>query len=109
MVRVTPRVRDGAQDFGPQPGSELVKVRFRAFMEVILLFEVVVVVEVVVLVAVQIRPEEPWNIPYLSAVEVNHAPQSVCAKDDAPKNICSILVTLDTSHLERSRLNDVAE
>ena len=55
MVRVTPRVRDGAQDFGPQ----LVKVRFRVFMEVILLFEVVVVVEVVVLVAVQIRPDEP--------------------------------------------------
>ena len=48
IVRVTPRLRDEAQDFGPQPGSELVKVRFRAFMEVILLFEVVVVVEVVV-------------------------------------------------------------
>ena len=67
--------------------------------------EVVLLVEVVV----QICPDESSNIPSLFAVEVSHMPQSVCAKDDAPKNICSMLVTLDTSHLERSRLNDDAE
>ena len=39
---------------------------------------------------VQIRPNEPTNIPSLSAVEVSHAPQSVCAKDDAPENISSM-------------------
>ena len=71
--------------------------------------ELVVVVEVVTL-AVQSRPDEQSNIPSLPfAVEVNHAPQSVCAKDDAPENISSMLVTLDTSHLEMSLLNDDAE
>ena len=46
--------------------------------------EAVEVVEVVVMVAeafvlvVQIRPSEPSNMPPLSAVEVLHAPQSVC-------------------------------
>ena len=44
----------------------------------------------------------------LSAVEANHAPQSVRAKDDAEANMPSILVTLDTSHFERSALNNVA-
>ena len=48
MVKLASWVRDAAQDFGELSGSELVKVRVRAFMEVILLFEVVVVVEVVV-------------------------------------------------------------
>ena len=66
------------------------------------------VVEIVVLV-VQIRPDEPSNILSLSAVEVSHAPQSVCAKDDASKNMYFTLVTLDTSHSERSMLNDDAE
>ena len=33
---------------------------------------------------VQIRPDEPSKILTLSAVEVSHAPQSVCAKDNAP-------------------------
>ena len=50
---------------------------FMGFMEMVVLVEAVVVVA-------QIRPDVPSNIPYLSAVEVNHAPQSVCAKDDAP-------------------------
>ena len=68
---------------------------------------VVVVVEVLVLV-VPIRPGEPSNIPSLSAVEVSHAPQSDCEKDDAPKNISFMLVTLDTSHFERSPLNEYA-
>ena len=57
----------------------------------LLLEEVVVVVEVMtvvkVLVVVQRRPDDPSNIPPLSAVEVTHAPQSVCAKDDALLNI----------------------
>ena len=77
------------------------------FIDLVLLL-VVVVVEVLVLV-VQISPGELSNIPSLSAVEVSHAPQSVCAKDDAPENISSMLVTLDTSHLEMSLLNDDAE
>ena len=61
--------------------------------------------EVVLLVG-QIAPGEPSNIPLLFAVEVSHAsPQSVCAKDDALANMMFMLVTLDTSHLERSPLN----
>ena len=68
----------------------------------------VLVVEVTVVLAVQRRPGESLNIPSLSAVEVIHAPQSVCAKDDAPENISSMLITLDTFHLERSPLNDDA-
>ena len=77
-------------------------------MEVVLLVEVVVVAKVIKL-SVHIRPDEPSNIPFLSAVEVYHEPQSVCAKDDAPENILSILVTLETSHLAISPLNDDAE
>ena len=70
---------------------------------------VVLVVRVVlVVVVVQIRPDEPANIPSLVAVEVLHSPQSVCANDDASENISSMSVTLDTSHLEISPLNDVA-
>ena len=76
-------------------------------MEVILLVEVVVVAKVIKL-SVHIRPDESVNIPSLSAFEVNHAPHSVCAKDEAPLNINFMLVTLDTSHFERSALKDVA-
>ena len=86
----------------------LVRVRVRGFMEELLPLDLVVAVEVVVLV-VQIRPDEPSNIPSLSAVEVCHAPQSVWANDDAPVNIHLMRVTLDTSHFERSPLNDDAE
>ena len=64
-------------------------------------------VDVLALVA-QIRPEEPRNIPSLSAVEVYHSPQSFCANDDAPENMSAMVVTLDTSHLETSPLNDDA-
>ena len=64
--------------------------------------------EAVLLLDVQIRPE-PSNILSLVAVEVNQAPQSACAKDDAPKNMTLMFVTLDTSHLEISLLNDDAE
>ena len=47
---------------------------------------VVALVEVVNMLALlsQILPDEPSNIPSLSAVEVLHSPQSVCVKDDAP-------------------------
>ena len=65
--------------------------------------------EVGVVLVVQIRPDDPSNIPFLSAVEVCHAPQSVCVNDVAPENISSMLVTLNTSHSERSVLNDDAE
>ena len=64
--------------------------------------------EVILLIDVQSLPDEPSNISVLSAVEVVHAPQSVCVNDDAPANIPNILVTLDTSHVEMSPLNDGA-
>ena len=57
----------------------------------------------------QIFPDEPSNILVLTALEVNHAPQSVCEKDDAESNMRAILITLDTSHSEMSLLNDDAE
>ena len=102
-------------------------VRVRASMGVRLLAEVMAVVEVVVVEAVvimvvvvvvvveglllavaQIRPDEPVNISVLSAFHVAHAPQSVCANDDAPENMPRMVVTLETSHLYRSPFNDVA-
>ena len=61
-------------------------------MEVVVPLLVVVaavVVEVLVLL-VQSCPCEPSNIPSLFAVEVSHAPQSVCANDDAPENSCDM-------------------
>merc|ERR1719201_2903730 len=64
---------------------------------------------VVVVVVHIIFPDEPENMPDLPlAVDLTHAPQSVWEKDFAPWNMESILVTLDTSHLERSALNDEA-
>ena len=69
---------------------------------------VAVVMEALGLVP-QILPGERSNIPSLSAVEVNHAPQSVCANEDAPKNISAMSLTLDTSHFEMSPLIDDAE
>ena len=56
----------------------------------------------------QISPDEPSNIPSLFAVEVDHAPQSLCAKDVAPWNIFLMLMASDTSHLDRSELNAAA-
>ena len=73
-------------------------------MEVVIPLE-----EVVVPLEVQICPGEPSSIFSFSAVEVLHAPQSVCVNDDAPKNMMFMVVTLDTSHLEMSLLNDDAE
>ena len=77
-------------------------------MEVASLSVEVVVAEVLLLVVVQSRPGELSNIPSFFAVEVIHAPQSVCAKDDAKANMLSMLVTLDTSHFDMSQLNDDA-
>ena len=57
----------------------------------------------------KISPGEPSNMFFLLAFEVIHLPQSACSKDDALQNILSMLITLDTSHLEISTLNDVAE
>ena len=76
-------------------------------MKVILLVEEVVVGKVIKL-SVHIRPEESVNIPSLSAFEVYHAKQRVCVKDEAPENMSSMLITLDTSHLAISPLNDDA-
>ena len=59
-------------------------------------------------VSPQICPDDSSNMLTLFAVEVNHEPQSVCAKDDALLNILLILVTRDTSHFDRSRLKDDA-
>ena len=44
----------------------------------------------------------------LSAVEFTHAPQSDCANNEAPLNISTMLITLDTSHFEMSALKDLA-
>ena len=83
----------------------LARVSVRVLMDVP--SPLVVVAEVLVLV--QSLPDESSNIPALFAAEVIHAPHSVCAKDDAPLNMCFMSVTLDTSHLEMSQLNDDAE
>ena len=56
-----------------------------------------------------ICPDEPVNIPLFVAVDFCHAPQSVWLKDFAESNMPFMLVTLDTSHLEMSPLNDDAE
>ena len=76
-------------------------------MEVVMEVVVGIVVDEVALGA-QIRPDESTNIERLFAVDVLHAPHRVCANDDAPENMPNILITLDTSHLEMSPLNDVA-
>ena len=57
----------------------------------------------------QIFPDDPSNIVSFFAVEANHAPQSVCAKADARSNMPCMVVTLDTSHSDRSLLKDVAK
>ena len=45
---------------------------------------------------------------FLCAVEAIHMPQSVRANDEALLNILAMLVTLDTSHSERSPSNKIA-
>ena len=65
--------------------------------------------EVDLLAVVQKFPLEPSNIPPFFTFDVTHLSQSVRLNDAAPLNIFSILVTLETSHLETSPLNDDAE
>ena len=77
-------------------------------MEVLLLFEVSVVIKESILFG-HSCPGEFLNMSNLFAAEVTHTPLSVFSKDDAPENISPMFVTLDTSHLERSTLNDDAE
>ena len=76
--------------------------------KVVVLANILVLTKIVVEVAMQSRPEDPTNISVISALEVVHAPQSECEKDDAPLNMRFALVKLDTSHLEISMLNDDA-
>ena len=55
------------------------------------------------------NPEDPAKIPFLLAFEETQKdPQSWWLNEFAPMNIWSMLVTLDTSHLETSQLNDLA-
>ena len=69
---------------------------------------IVVSLKIGVRILRQTSPDESSNMASLSAVEVTHAPQSVCANNEAPLNISTMLVTLDTSHSERSALKVVA-
>ena len=75
---------------------------------------VVVVVSVVAVVAVvdvvdvahmvvDIEPDEPTNMTYVSASVCNQAaPQSACSKETASKNIAPISMTFRTFHREMS-------
>ena len=56
-----------------------------------------------------IDPDDPVNMPVLVAFESTHAaPQRFRLNDNAPENILSMFVTLDTSHFEMSPLNESA-
>ena len=60
-----------------QSGWRLVRVGVRIFAEAVLLLGAVMAeVE-------QIWPDDPSNIRYLFTLGMYHAPQSVCANDDA--------------------------
>jgi len=48
-------------------------------------------------------------MPSFCALDFCHAPQRVWENALAPLNMRSMLVTLDTSHFERSPLNDFAD
>ena len=60
-------------------GLGLKRVKVRVFMDVGVLLEMAAVVMEALGLVPQSRPDEPSNIPSLSAVEVRHAPQSVRA------------------------------
>ena len=78
-------------------------------MAVVIDVDVVIVAVDAGFAVVHIDPPEFINMEPLFAVEATQAaPQSVCAKEDAPENILRMSVTLDTSHLEISMLKDVA-
>jgi hypothetical protein len=56
-----------------------------------------------------IDPDELTNMSFWLALELTQAaPQSCWLNDPAFENMLSMLVTLDTSHFEISRLNDDA-
>ena len=56
-----------------------------------------------------IDPGDPVNMRPLLAFEwVQAAPQSFLLNDSASRNMLSMLITLDTSHFEMSRLKNVA-
>ena len=56
-----------------------------------------------------IDPDEPINVKVLGALEwTQAAPQSFRLNNIAPRNMESMLLTLDTSHFEMSPLNDLA-
>ena len=57
------------------------------FLLVDVVVEVVVLAVGVVALVMQICPNEPANILSFFAVDVLHAPQSVCVKDDAEANM----------------------
>ena len=59
--------------------------------------------------SLDIDPVEPTNMCVLIACEWTHrAPQRLCLKDFAFRNMFFMVVTLETCHFEMSRLNDVA-
>ena len=65
---------------------------------------------VVVHAVLDIDPNEPSNITVFFAVEWTHAyPQSFRVNNIAPRNMESMLVTLDTSQREMSQLNEIAD
>ena len=56
-----------------------------------------------------IDPDEPANMKCFVAFEYTQAAvQNRCLNDTAPINMRSMLVTMDTSHAERSQLNSFA-
>ena len=61
-----------------------------------------------VVAVVHIDPGEFSNMRRFSALDLAHAPQSFRLNAVAPLNIADMSVTLDTSHLEMSPLNDNA-
>ena len=56
-----------------------------------------------------IEPGESLNMPSCCAFELTQlTPQRVWSKDAAPEKMTAMLLTLDTSHLDKSWLKDVA-
>ena len=90
-TRVTTTTKVGVRRVARVSGSSRFRVRARVGVgdEIVILLGEVVVVEVVVdvkevvSVTLQIRPNDPPNIPAFFAVVVYHLPQRVCANDDA--------------------------
>ena len=74
---------------------------------VVMVFLAVVSAVVTVHAVDEIDPEEPVNMSSFVAFDsIQETPQSIWAKDMAPLNIPLISVTDNTSHTDRSWLND---